>query len=63
MEPEDEFLENASTMAKFAREEIKQFLAWTNKQSAHGKSAEAIIFKLESILGDIQELKKEFKNR
>jgi hypothetical protein len=63
MEPEDEFLENASTMVKYAREEIKQFLAWTNKHTTYGKSAEEIAAKLESILKDIKALENQYNNR
>ncbi|TGD82218.1 hypothetical protein [Hymenobacter wooponensis] len=63
MEPEDEFLENASTMVKFAREEVKQFLAWTNKHTAYGKSAEEIVAKLEGILSDIKALESQYNNR
>ncbi|TGE04320.1 hypothetical protein [Hymenobacter fodinae] len=63
MEPEDEFLKNASTMVKFAKEEIKQFLGWTNKHSSYGQSAQLIVSKLETILKDIKELEEEFKNK
>jgi hypothetical protein len=63
MEPEDQFLDNASTMVRYAKEEIKQFLAWTNKQPVYGQSAEAIVSKLESVLGEIKELEKQYNKR
>lgn len=60
MEVEEEFLHNAASMARFAEEEIKQFITWTGKRSPYNRSAEEIKAKLQTIVDDIKLLKKEY---
>ena len=60
MEVEEEFLHNAASMARFAEEEIKQFMTWTGKRSPYNRTAEEIKVKLQTIVADIKLLKKEY---
>jgi hypothetical protein len=60
MEVEEEFLHNAASMARFAEEEIKQFVTWTGKRSPCNRTAEEIKAKLQTIIDDIKLLKKEY---
>jgi hypothetical protein len=60
MEVEEEFLKNAASMARFAEEEIKQFLAWTGKRSPYSRTAEELRAKMQTIVTDIKHLRKEF---
>ena len=60
MEVEEEFLQNAASMVRFAEEEIKQFLAWTGSRSHYSRSAEEIKAKLQTIASDIKLLKKAY---
>jgi len=62
MEVEEEFLQNAASMVRFAEEEIKQFLAWTGKRSPYTRSAEEIKAKLEEVAANIKLLKKEYSS-
>ena len=63
MDPEKEFLENAYTMTNFARQEIQQFITWTNKQASYGQAANALLVKLENLSLEIKALKKEYEIR
>ena len=60
MEPEEEFLENAFTMAHFAKQELQQFLAWTNRHAPYGQAASVLLLKLDSLTTEIKALKKEY---
>lgn len=60
MEVEEEFLHNAASMARFAEEEIKQFVTWTGKRSPYNRTAEEIKAKLQTIIDDIKLLTKEY---
>ncbi|WP_375437636.1 hypothetical protein [uncultured Hymenobacter sp.] len=63
MEVEEEFLQNATTMLRFAEEEIKQFLAWTGKRSPYSRTAEELKAKLQTAASDLKNLKKEYSKR
>ncbi|HEX8428362.1 hypothetical protein [Hymenobacter sp.] len=63
MEAEEEFLQNATTMLRFAEEEIKQFLAWTGKRSPYSRPAEELKTKLQTAASDLKNLKKEYSKR
>jgi hypothetical protein len=63
MEVEEEFLDNAAIMAKYAKEEVKQFLDWAGKGKPYGDTAMDIITKLEAISADIKRLKAEYTSR
>jgi hypothetical protein len=60
MEVEEEFLQNAASMVRFAEAEIKQFLTWTGSRSPYNRSAEEIKAKLQAVASDIKLLKKEY---
>jgi hypothetical protein len=60
MEVEEEFLHNATSMARYAEEEIKQFITWTGKRSPYNRTAEEIKAKLQTIVDDIKLLKKDY---
>ena len=62
MEVEEEFLQNAASMVRFAEEEIKQFLVWTGSHSHYSRSAEEIKATLQAVASDIKLLKKEYTN-
>lgn len=63
MEVEEEFLQNATTMLRFAEEEIKQFLTWTGKRSPYSRTAEELKAKLQTAASDLKALKKEYSKR
>lgn len=63
MEPEQEFLDNASMMITYAKKEIKQFMDWTNRRTVYGATAQALASELDDLLGDVQRLKQEYANR
>ncbi|WP_375435387.1 hypothetical protein [uncultured Hymenobacter sp.] len=62
MEPEEEFLDNAVTMAHFARQEIQQFLAWTNNSGPYGQAAAALLLKLDTLTSEIKALKRLYED-
>ncbi|MDF7811668.1 hypothetical protein P1X16_09835 [Hymenobacter sp. YC55] len=61
MEPEEEFLDNAVTMTSFARQEIQQFLAWTNSSGPYGQAAAALLLKLDSLTSELKALKRQYE--
>jgi len=63
MEPENDFLENASMMIDYAKKEIKQFMDWTNRRTVYGATAETIASELEELLDDVKRLKREYASR
>jgi hypothetical protein len=63
MEVEEEFLQNAATMLRFAEEEIKQFSTWTGKRSSYSRMVEEIRAKLQAAASDLKSLKKEYNKR
>ncbi|MBC8081771.1 MAG: hypothetical protein H7Z21_01045 [Hymenobacter sp.] len=63
MEPEEEFLENAFTMAHYAQQEMQQFLSWTNEHAPYGHAASALLLKLNSLTLEIKALKKDYHKR
>ncbi|UOR06508.1 hypothetical protein MUN82_05290 [Hymenobacter aerilatus] len=63
MEPENDFLENASMMIDYAKKEIKQFMDWTNRRTVYGATAESIASDLEELLNDVKRLKREYASR
>lgn len=63
MEVEEEFLQNAATMLRFAEEELKQFSTWTGKRSPYSRMAEEIKAKLLTAASDLKSLKKEYGRR
>ncbi|SNC77726.1 hypothetical protein SAMN06265337_4328 [Hymenobacter gelipurpurascens] len=63
MEPEEEFLENASLLINYTKKEINQFISWTVKLKPLTISSENILANLESVAADINKLKKEYKER
>jgi hypothetical protein len=63
MIPEEEFLENATTLVRYAREELKQFLTWTDQRTAHRQQAGVLVQKLEAMVIEIKELRKTYKAR
>ncbi|WP_133272242.1 hypothetical protein [Hymenobacter radiodurans] len=63
MEPEDEFIENASTLLRFAKAELKQFLAWTNPHTSYGKQAGILIQELEAMSRQLETLRQDYNNQ
>ncbi|GAB2464517.1 hypothetical protein GCM10011375_35860 [Hymenobacter qilianensis] len=63
MEPEDEFIENASTLMRFAKEELKQFITWTNPQTSYGKQAGLLVQQLEAISLQMEALRQDYKKQ
>lgn len=63
MIPEEEFLENAATLIRYAKEELKQFLTWTDQRTSYGQQATAIVQRLEAISLEMKELRKSYKAR
>ncbi|WP_084444348.1 hypothetical protein [Hymenobacter roseosalivarius] len=63
MNPEEEFLENAATLLRYAKEELKQFLVWTDKQAAYGQKATALVQQLDRLAVEMKELQKAYKTR
>lgn len=63
MEPEDDFLKNAATMMRYARKELEQFLAWTNKETDYGRTAQAIIQNINAVSTSIGDLQQQYKRR
>lgn len=63
MDPEEEFLDNATTLLRYAKEELKQFLAWTDKRAPYGQQATALIQKLEGLSLEMKELRKTYDKR
>ena len=61
MEPEEEFLDNAVTMTYFARQEIQQFLAWTNSSGPYGQVAAALLLKLDNLTSELKALKQQYE--
>ena len=50
-------------MTKFARQEIQQFISWTSEQASYGRTASALLVKLENLSSEIKALKKEYEKR
>ncbi|MBC6607118.1 hypothetical protein H8B13_09830 [Hymenobacter sp. BT188] len=63
MDPEEEFLENAATLLRYAKEELKQFLTWTDKQAAYGQKAKALVQQIDGLAVQMKELQKAYKVR
>ena len=63
MEPEENFLENAATMLKYAEKEMKQFVAWTHTHRSYEQSPDSIIARLENMTAEIMQLKQELNSR
>lgn len=63
MNPEEEFLENAATLLRYAKEELKQFLTWTDQRAPYGQQATALVQKLEGLAVEMKELRKTYKTR
>lgn len=63
MEIEEEFLQNASIMVKYASQEIKQFLVWNNKQVPYDLEATSILRKLEEVKSAVNQLQQDYCNR
>ncbi|UOG72765.1 hypothetical protein MTX78_11570 [Hymenobacter tibetensis] len=63
MEPEEEFLDNAFTMAHYARQEIQQFLTWTNTGTPYGQAAAALLLKLDTLAAEIKALKQQYERK
>ena len=63
MDPEEEFLENAATLLRYAKEELKQFLAWTDNQAAYGQKAQALVQQIDGLAVQMKELQKAYKVR
>lgn len=61
--PEAEFLNNAATMAHYAKQEIKQFATWTQGTDAYQESTESLLQQLESISKEVQMLRQQYQHR
>lgn len=63
MDPEEEFLHNATKMLQYTRTELKQFLAWTNLDTAHGQQATTMLTQLEQLAADMKLLLRTYQDR
>ena len=63
MDPEEEFLHNATKMLQYTRTEMKQFLAWTNPDTAHGQQAQAMLAQLDQLATDMKLLLRTYQDR
>ncbi|MBC6608757.1 hypothetical protein H8B13_18155 [Hymenobacter sp. BT188] len=63
MNPEEEFLENAATLLRYAKEELKQFLVWTDRQAPYGQQAAALVEQLDGLSAAMKELQRAYKAR
>ena len=63
MDPEEEFIQNATTMLHYARTELKQFLAWTNPNTAHGQQATTMLTQLDQLSAGMKKLLQTYKDR
>ncbi len=63
MEPEEEFIENATTLVRYAKEELKQFLAWTDAKTPYGQHAAKLIQQLDVLSQEMKVLRQAYKNR
>jgi hypothetical protein len=63
MDPEEEFIQNATTMLHYSRTELKQFLAWTTPNTTHHQQATQMLAQLDQLAVGMKKLLHTYKKR